>query len=648
MSEAYRALAEHFGKAEHVRVIVTGNEAKTDGKTIYLPENVPAEVQDVLLATLLHEAYHIRLTDFAGKANQAQGPRRQVLNVLEDIRIDGAVFKDWPNAHNLYGRLIEYYTATHGADFDKLPATVRICRNLIIRAYERPEVFEHATHKDAEVVAWETENAGYLSRLVPAVKAAKATDDLLPLIDELLRKLFPLDEKAEEERGELVEVIRGDGKAAQDGLQKLQDWQKKAKERLEAAKDLDEEGKAAEKDAERKKGEGKVRREKAQAEEGEAEDFEGEAEDFEDEADEADKAGDKGKAKSAKEKAAEAKAKAAEKKAEAAADKKAAEDLDAEAKAKAAEAKAKAAEARKDLDALRGEKDNFAKDEAEVRKHEGKAKSAKERLDEINAEAKAAQEHGLAGLGAVQVGFDKIKGQDLKVEKLPVNVEEEVLDFLRSREERKLTADTGRIEPSKLATFFSPDAGLFVQKDENAERHTRVFFLVDQSGSMGSPLLDGKDKTRVAAEAVGAIAKAIDKGIAGGLRVEYGVFGFDTGTYTLKDFEEVIEEKELVKRLVQVRGGTSPADVVRKVENEYQPNDPKTRQVVFFITDGEFGEDDYKVIEQSTCGNLKWVYLGLNVDDADPRARQVFGRYNIVKGDDVKATIGRAIQDNLE
>jgi hypothetical protein len=36
------------------------------------------------------------------------------------------------------------------------------------------------------------------------------------------------------------------------------------------------------------------------------------------------------------------------------------------------------------------------------------------------------------------------------------------------------------------------------------------------------------------------------------------------------------------------------------------------------------------------------------VNDEDPRARQVFGRYNIVKGEDTKAVIGRAILDNLD
>ena len=620
MSEAYRALAEHFGKAEHVRVIITGNEAKTDGRTIYLPENVPAEVQDVLLATLLHEAYHIRLTDFEGKANACSGPRRHLLNVLEDIRIDAVAFKDWPNAYNLYKRLIRYYQETHGQDFDKLGVQVRICRNLIVRAFSHPDIFEGWTHKDAEVVAWETENAGFLSRLIPEVKAAPRTDELIPLVEELLRKLFPLDEANEQKRDDCINVIRADGKAAQEGLKELQDWQGKAKARLEEAKNLDEKGKEAEKNAARKRGEAKGKHEKAAEEkakaaaakaEGKADDAaraEADAEGFEDEA----------------------------------------EDLDEEAGKAAAEGKKAQAQARKDLDALRGEKDDFVKDEAEVRKHEKAERAAKEKLDAVNEAEQERQENGLAGVGEVQVGFDKIKGKDLIVEKLPLNVEDEVLDFLRSREERKIVADTGRIDPAKLATFFSPDAGLFVQKDENAERKTRVFFLLDQSGSMGDPLLDGARKTLVAAEAVGSIVKAVERGIQGGLRVEYGVFGFDSGVHVLKDFEETLKSEELHARLVTIRGGTEPRYVVQAVEDKYQPEDPKTRQVVFLITDGQFGNEDYQVIEQATCGNLKWVYLGLNVDDSDPRARQVFGRYNIVKGEDVKAVIGRAIQDNLE
>ena len=594
----YRMLAEHFGRNGQVRVIITGTQAKTDGKTIYLPENVPTEIQGVLLATLMHESYHIRLTDFDSipKALKSGYPHRaEVLNALEDMRIDTLVQEEWPNAVNLYWDLLSYYFKAHGADFNALGWQVKVMRNLMMRAYKRPQAFERFTHGDAEVKAFEAAHHAALDSITARAKSAPNTEALGPIIDEVLALLFPADPAREKERQanesnlQARAACANGARAAQRGAQA-------------AAKALHDQ----------------AVKDEAEAHEAEKEQARAEAEARQEHAD------------GHPDRAAKADAKAAA------------------AKAKAAAARKRRAEAQAELNALGREFENNRKIGDAAQADVDSAERAIQAAEELDARREF---DGLKGLGEIGIGFDKIKAGDMVAKQiLPENVEEEVREFLRMREARKVHAPEGRIDPMRLPTYYNPET-LFSREIEDAHYKTRIHFLVDISGSMNSPLHGDSERARksnAATQAVLDISKAIEQGInCDGLEIEFGIFGFDTEAHEIKGFGAELDA-EAIRAGLRPRGGTNPLEVLKNVEGKNRPDCIRTRQIVFMLTDGEFGDDAYQYLERETSGMIQWVFIGIGVNDGgNKKARDLFGKFNVTRLGDLKKALGRALVEGM-
>ena len=80
-------LCARFG----VDIFLAGNEAKTDGKAIYLPSLLDSKLDPtVLYGYLLHESGHVRLSQFGcrSKFPQYESLHHAILNILEDGRIE--------------------------------------------------------------------------------------------------------------------------------------------------------------------------------------------------------------------------------------------------------------------------------------------------------------------------------------------------------------------------------------------------------------------------------------------------------------------------------------------------------------------------------------------------------------------------------
>ena len=606
----YRMLAEHFGKSDRVRVVISGSEAKTDGETIWLPENVPAEIQSTLLATLLHEAYHIRYSDFkeGQKAQAAGGDHRfHVLNVLEDIRIDHKILGDWPNAKNLYFDLDEYIHDVHGEKFAALPWQVQVLRRVIFESYGDPDLFSPFYPKGSEVETWFEKHGDFAKDVIARAKKAKDTQALEPLIDEILHRLFPGDEARKKEREELEQERQGQSGKGGQARGEQREAQGQGQEAYDKLAKLDEDARENEKEAHRERAQGKQKDQDAEA---------------------AEKQGKKAEAARAKSEAKDHNDKAEEHEKKADALNKQAKPLDQK---------------------LQDLKKNFeaAKKAAEkAEKAAAQAEAAQGKMDQEDAQAQA---DGLKGLNEIGVGFDKIQAQDLIVRKLvPENIEDEVLEFLRCREDRKIHAREGKIDPRRLPTFYNPD-NLFEYSLNDGKYKTRVHFLVDVSGSMGDKL-SGEDvrKSAMATEAVINISKAIEKGIGEGLDIDYGIFGFDNEAHEVKLFDQPLVEQAVKNGLVP-RGGTDPRRVIENIEEKNQPDNVRTKQVVFMITDGEFGSDAYTYLEQRLGGHIKWIFLGIDADSGyDKRCKDLFGKYNVGRAKDLKNALGRALIDNMD
>jgi hypothetical protein len=608
--DEYRILAEHFGKSENVRVIVSGKVAKIEGDTIYLPEDVPAEVQGVLLATLLHESYHLRFTDRANvdRLVEHQEHKKNVLEALEDMRLNAKVFEDWPNAKNLYADLHEYHEEKHGAEFAALPWQVQAMRKLMYQSYGDPALFDRFASQDPKVLEWWAKHGEFAQSVIDRAKAAPDTEALVPLVNEILTRLFPEDERRKQARQQAEQEQKQAEQEAGQARDGQRDAQGQGKAAHQKAKDLDNQAREQEKDA---------AREKAQAKQDEQE------------AESREQAGDKKGAEQKRKQAQEHKQKADE-------HQKKAEDLN--------------KQAAPNYKALEDLKKQYDQQKAKAEKADAQAGAAKAEQAKLDQEAQGEQQDGMDGLSKVGIGFNQIDPKDFTVRHLlPENIEDEVLEFLKSREQRTLNTDQGRIDPRRLPQYYQPE-NLFLTTLEDAHKKTRIYFLVDVSGSMSERLNGdgGREKHVLSTEAVLAICKAVEKGKAEGLDLEYGIFGFDTEAHEVKGFEQELDTAEVKKGLAP-QGGTTPWKVIEHVETQHQPDNASTKQVVFMVSDGEFGSQDYNYIEQRLGGSIKWVFLGIDANDRyDARCRDLFGKYNVRRAQDLKKSLGRALIDNLD
>ncbi|MFE8033085.1 VWA domain-containing protein [Thiohalocapsa marina] len=100
LHRAMPIVAAALGRKFGVAVRVGGHEALTDGQTIVVPD-LPSDsaLLPVAWGYLAHEAAHLRYTDFAVYQRAAQAGdalSRQILNILEDVRIERALAGPYP------------------------------------------------------------------------------------------------------------------------------------------------------------------------------------------------------------------------------------------------------------------------------------------------------------------------------------------------------------------------------------------------------------------------------------------------------------------------------------------------------------------------------------------------------------------------
>ncbi|EGV28137.1 von Willebrand factor type A [Thiorhodococcus drewsii AZ1] len=114
LKHAMPIVATALGRRFGVQVRVGGDQAATDGQTIWLPD-LPADsrLRPVAWGLLAHEASHVRHTDMAiFQAVARESPlRRHLLNLLEDIRIELAIRRDYPGTESSLARVIEWMLA---------------------------------------------------------------------------------------------------------------------------------------------------------------------------------------------------------------------------------------------------------------------------------------------------------------------------------------------------------------------------------------------------------------------------------------------------------------------------------------------------------------------------------------------------------
>ena len=154
------ANGEKFGE----KVLIQGQDAFTDGERIVIPTANPDDphYQQIAWGYLAHEAAHIRHTNFDMVKKASSKPiRKALLNIIEDVRIENELAKDYPGTRRSISQVIEYMVDTQ-----------QMC------VPEQPE-------PASNLQAW------LLFRLRCHFLGQKALTPLYQAVDERVRQLFP-------------------------------------------------------------------------------------------------------------------------------------------------------------------------------------------------------------------------------------------------------------------------------------------------------------------------------------------------------------------------------------------------------------------------------------------------------------------------
>ena len=164
LKNALPIVAAAYGEKFGVKVLIQGQDAFTDGERIVIPTANPDDphYQQIAWGYLAHEAAHIRHTNFEMVQKASSKPiRKALLNIIEDVRIENALAKDYPRIRRSISQVIEYMVDTQ-----------QMCV---------PEQLEPASN----LQAW------LLFRLRCHFLGQKALTPLYQAVDERVRQLFP-------------------------------------------------------------------------------------------------------------------------------------------------------------------------------------------------------------------------------------------------------------------------------------------------------------------------------------------------------------------------------------------------------------------------------------------------------------------------
>ena len=280
-----RILSRQYG----VQVVFEGTGACTDGKTIFLPSlptDIDQETIDDIWGFCSHETGHCKFTDFPTFRSSINKFHQNLLNAVEDVRIEREMGKEFPGSKMYLEPLNEKLLAKIDAEWETIPATRRVIFSLRkIMLGETPilDVDLMPVYTD-EVIALAKSCNDATSTLELYRITKEITNKIKSKLDDL-EKEQEKEKENEEGKGEEKKDGKGEDKGKGEGKGKDKGKDKengkgegkgdKGKDKKEDKKDGKGKGEGKGKDKDEGKGKGKKGK-KADEEEGEGESETGE------------------------------------------------------------------------------------------------------------------------------------------------------------------------------------------------------------------------------------------------------------------------------------------------------------------------------------------------------------------------------------
>ena len=194
LQKALPIVGSALGRKMGVRVEVAGHRACTDGESIWLPAFDPQRPEQEKLAWgyLSHEAAHVRYTNFF-LDYEGSALRRRLTNLLEDIRIEKAISREYPGAaFSLAGVVHQLVTEGRLSAPDKSDPPVKVLNDALL-VILRSEVLGQKALKQEASKAREVMKACFpkqlldsLNGLLKQVPDLNSTREALTLADQII------------------------------------------------------------------------------------------------------------------------------------------------------------------------------------------------------------------------------------------------------------------------------------------------------------------------------------------------------------------------------------------------------------------------------------------------------------------------------
>ena len=197
-------VAMAVGNRMGIQVVIRGNQAKTDGRTIYLPILPDGDESLGILARgyIDHEAGHIRHTDFS--VTGATPIHRKLTNLFEDIRIEQAMGRSYPgcavNLRRLAAQLAQegLFTPDEAPEQIFLAWVLASCRSRVLKQEALAPIAKEAHGKLAKFLG--PPLVGKVERFLVKADTLESTRQAAALAEEIVR-LLRQEQKADESQG---------------------------------------------------------------------------------------------------------------------------------------------------------------------------------------------------------------------------------------------------------------------------------------------------------------------------------------------------------------------------------------------------------------------------------------------------------------
>ncbi len=202
IERALPIVAAALGNKLGVEVVVAGQQALTDGKTIVIPNCEERINPDAIYGYLAHEAAHVRYTDFAERSPLDKPILHRLENILEDIRIEREMHKMYPGTKSMISKTIAAMAEEGKFAPQNGPAGSVVCGHALLKL--RNEVigqdFLDKAAEQQEKILRETFGAEVVARLNGLLSLAGKTASTKEACDLARRIVAMLEEEAEKEK----------------------------------------------------------------------------------------------------------------------------------------------------------------------------------------------------------------------------------------------------------------------------------------------------------------------------------------------------------------------------------------------------------------------------------------------------------------